>query len=95
MLTLALFYWIVDIRGSKNWIRLFAIVGMNPITIYLFMETAGKQWLVDFSGAFFADALIRLGSSESLALFINSVVVLSLAWGLCYWLYRRKIFIKI
>ena len=95
LLTLALFYWIVDIRGSKNWIRLFAIVGMNPITIYLFMETAGKQWLVDFSGAFFADALIRLGSSESLALFINSVVVLSLAWGLCYWLYRRKIFIKI
>jgi predicted acyltransferase len=95
LLTLAFFYWIVDIRGYRNWTIFFAIVGMNPISIYLFMETAGKQWLVDFSGAFFADALIRLGSTETLAFFINSVVVLAMAWGICYWLYRRKIFIRI
>lgn len=95
LLTLAFFYWLVDIKGSRRWVIFFAIVGMNPITIYLFMETAGKQWLVDFAGGFFADALIRLGSSETLAYFINSVVVLALAWGICYWLYRKKIFIRI
>jgi predicted acyltransferase len=95
LLTLVFFYWLVDIKGSRKWVIFFAIVGMNPIFIYLFMETAGHQWLVDFSGAFITDALVRIGTGEQLALFINSVVVLALAWGICYWLYRRKIFIRI
>jgi predicted acyltransferase len=95
LLTLAFFYWLVDMAGIKGWVRFFAIVGMNPIFIYLFMETAGKQWLVDFSASFITDALVRLGSTETLAHFVNSMVVLAMAWGLCYWLYRRKIFIKI
>lgn len=95
LLTLALFYWLVDIRGAKKWTWFFAIVGMNPIFIYLFMETAGKQWLVDFSASFISDGLMRLGTGENLAMLINALVVLALAWGLCYWLYRKKIFIKI
>jgi predicted acyltransferase len=95
LLTLAFFYWLVDIQGSRSWVIFFAIVGMNPIFIYLFMNTAGSQWLVDFSGYFITDAMMRVGASETLALFINSLVVLALAWGICYWLYRRKIFIKI
>jgi predicted acyltransferase len=95
LLTLAFFYWLVDIMGIKGWVRFFAIVGMNPIFIYVFMETAGKQWLRAFSAAFISDALVRLGTMETLAHFVNSLAVLAMAWGLCYWLYRRKIFIKI
>ena len=95
LVTLAFFYWLVDMKGSRKWTLFFAIVGMNPIFIYLFMNTAGSQWLVDFSGAFITDGLTRLGSSEILASLFNSLVVLSLAWGICYWLYKRKIFIRI
>jgi len=95
LLTLAFFYWLVDIKGSKKWTWFFAVVGMNPIFIYLFMNTAGHQWLIDFSGSFITDGLIRIGSSETLAQFANSLVVLGLAWVMCYWLYKKKIFIKI
>ena len=95
LLTLAFFYWLVDIKGAKKWTWFFVIVGMNPIFIYLFMHTIGSGWLVDFSGAFITDGLVRLGAGETFALFVNSLVVLALAWGLCYWLYRRKIFFKI
>ena len=95
LLTLAFFFWLVDIKGSKKWTFFFTVVGMNPIFIYLFMETAGHQWLVPFTSAFISDGLVRLGAGESLALFFNSLVVLTLAWGLCYWLYKRKIFFKI
>ncbi len=95
LLTLALFYWVVDIKGSRRWTIFFAIVGMNPIFIYLFMNTAGSDWLFDFSGSFVTDAMVRMGSSETLALFINSLFVLAIAWSLCYWLYKRKIFFKI
>jgi hypothetical protein len=68
---------------------------MNPIFIYMFMNTAGHRWLIGFTESFVADGLLRLGAGESLAMFINSLVVLALAWGLCYWLYKRKIFFKI
>jgi len=95
LLTLAFFYWLVDMAGVKGWVWFFAIVGMNPIFIYVFMETVGKQWLVDFTSYFIADGLIRLGSQQNVAMFINSAVVLAIAWLLCYWLYRKKIFIKI
>ena len=95
ILTLAFFYWLVDILGAKNWTLFFAIVGMNSIFIYLFMGTAGSQWLVGFSSYFITDALVRLGSSETVALFINSAAVLMFHWYLCYWLYKRKILIKI
>lgn len=95
LLTLAFFYWLVDLAGARRWVWFFAIVGMNPIFIYVFMETAGKQWLVDFTSSFVADGIIRLGSQQNVAMFINSAVVLTIAWLLCYWLYRRQIFIKI
>lgn len=95
LLTLALFYWLVDIVKLKMGTWFFAVVGMNSIFIYMFMGTVGKQWLVDFSGYFITDALVRLGSGENLALFINSIIVLAFAWYLCYWLYKRKIFFKI
>jgi predicted acyltransferase len=95
LLTLAFFYWLVDIKGVKKWTWFFTVVGMNPIFIYLFMETAGKRWMVDFSASFVADAMVRLGAEENLAFFANSLVVLALAWGICYWLYRKKIFFRI
>ncbi len=95
LLTLAFFFWLVDIRGVKKWTWFFAVVGMNPIFIYLFMETAGKQWMVDFSASFVADGLVRVGAGENLAFFANSLVVLALAWGICYWLYRKRIFFRI
>ena len=95
LLTLAFFYWLVDIMRAKKWTWFFIVVGMNPIFIYLFMETAGHQWLRGFSGSFVTDGFLRLGMSEHFALLFNSVVVLALAWGLCYWLYKRKIFFKI
>jgi predicted acyltransferase len=94
-LSLALFYWIIDILGIKGWVWFFVIVGMNPIFIYVFMETAGKQWLVGFSSYFVVDLLTLIKTPLTVAYFINALVVLLFAWYMCYWLYKRKIFIKI
>ena len=32
---LALFYWVIDIKGYKNWIFPFKVIGMNAITAYV------------------------------------------------------------
>ena len=71
------------------------IVGMNSIFIYTFMETVGKQWFREFMAIFVLGFLGRFSVSEEPALFVNSIIVLGLAWGLCFWLYRNRIFIKV
>ena len=42
LLLLALFYWVIDVKGYKKWAFFFVVIGMNPITIYCL------QWLVKF-----------------------------------------------
>jgi predicted acyltransferase len=49
LLTLAFFYWLVDLKGFKKWARLFIIVGMNSIFIYLFANIL-SGWLREFVG---------------------------------------------
>ena len=85
----------IDFKGVKNWTLFFAIVGMNSIFIYTFMETVGKQWFRDFVGIFVLGFLGWFSIPEGPALFVNGIIVLALAWGLCFWLYRKRIFIKV
>ena len=95
LVTLAFFYWLIDFKGVKNWTLFFAIVGMNSIFIYTFMETVGKHWFRDFVGIFVLGFLGWFSTPEQPALFVNGIIVLGLAWGLCFWLYRKRVFIKV
>jgi predicted acyltransferase len=95
LLTLALFYWLVDIKGFKRGILFFAIVGMNPIFIYMFSEAVGKAWFNGYVGIFSNGFMQFAGMPESLTSVITSLVTLACEWYLCYWLYKRKVFIKI
>ncbi len=95
LVTLAFFYWLIDFKGVKNWTLFFAIVGMNSIFIYTFMETVGKHWFRDFVGIFVLGFLGWFSVPEQPALLVNGIIVLGLAWSLCFWLYRKRIFFKI
>lgn len=93
--TLAFFYWFVDLKGFKRWVPFFAVVGMNPIFIYMFSETLGKQWFNGYVGIFTGGMLGWFGTPEAAVQVITAFVVLGLEWYLCYWLFKRRIFIKI
>ena len=95
VLVLAFLYWFVDIKNNKNWTTFFAIVGMNSIFIYLFGETIGAQWLSGFGKSFSYDLFGVLGIGELGLAVINGFFVLAMMWGLCYFLYKKKIFFKI
>ena len=95
LLALAASYWLIDIRGHTRAVRFFAIVGMNSIFIYLFTETVGKQWFTDFIGIFTNGFLNLIGTPAGAAGVSSALAVLALDWGLCAWLYDRKIFIRI
>jgi predicted acyltransferase len=93
LLALALSYWLIDLKKYNPAVLFFAIVGMNPLFIYLFANLGGTGLLEKIVTPFTTSLLGWLG--ELPMEFMTSLLVLFLLWFLCYWLYRRKIFFRI
>jgi heparan-alpha-glucosaminide N-acetyltransferase len=91
-LALALFYWLVDLRGYKKWTFPLVVVGMNSIAMYC---------LVHLEGGFFQDSLkIHLGHDTFRVLgdawepFLLGLGALVIEWLILLWMYRRRIFLR-
>ncbi len=95
ILTLAFFYWLIDIKETKSWTFPFLIVGMNSIFIYLFAEVLGHLWLYDFIKIFSFGFLNPLGIPETILAVLTAFLTLAAMWYLCYFLYKKKIFFRI
>ena len=95
LLTLAIFYYLVDIKKLNKGFTIIVAVGMNSIFIYLFSQSLGGQWFNEFVNIFVFGFAQFLSVPIEFSNIINSLVVFSLELYLCYWLYRRKIFFKI
>ncbi|MBS0027059.1 acyltransferase family protein [Chitinophaga sp. 22321] len=95
MLLLAFLYWVIDVKQNMRYAWLATVVGMNAIFIYLFFETVGGQWVNPVTGIFVKGFTGMVGIPEGIREIISAFVVLGLEWGLCYWLYKKKIFFKL
>ena len=96
ILTLALFYWAIDVKKNHSkWLKIFSVVGTNSIFIYLFAETVGVQWFRGFGKIWTEGLLSPLGLSESLIMVINSLFVLFIFWYITYFLDKHKVYFKI
>ncbi len=93
LLTLALFFWLLDVKGINRWGKFAIIVGMNSIFIYLFSNTIGPRWLNGFI-SIFTEGFFYWTGAGFVAL-LTALVSLAVQWYLCYWLFKRKILIKI
>jgi len=89
LLLLALFYWIIDIRGLKRWAFFFTVIGANPITIYIVNRFFDFRLLGNIFIHGFVD---YLGGWKP---FITEVAAVTVSWLFLYFLYRRKIFLKV
>jgi len=95
LLALAGLYYLIDGLGYRRGGWIVAVVGTNSILIYLIAETLAHSWLNPKAGIFVIGAVEKLGVGQPAAALINALVVWLLLWGLCYWLYRKRAFIKI
>ncbi|PIF05540.1 MAG: DUF5009 domain-containing protein [Draconibacterium sp.] len=94
ILTLAFCYWLIDVKKVFiNGSRVFIIVGMNSIFIYLFFHVGGARLISTIVGPF---AALLFGWAGKLNVeTITSIGVWAVLWYLCYWLYKNRIFFKI
>ncbi|MBP5319639.1 MAG: DUF5009 domain-containing protein [Kiritimatiellae bacterium] len=87
---LALFYWVIDVRGWRWGSLFFRVVGLNSITIYL------GQRLIDFSRAnqFLFGGVISLFPKNAVGV-VTEVGYIATVWLFLYILYRHKVFLKV
>ncbi len=89
-LILALFYWIIDVKGYQKWTFFFKVIGVNSLTIYFAYR------FINFS---YTSKLLIGGLyaplSEQWHGPINALGAMGLVWLLLYILYKKGIFIKI
>ena len=93
LLAMGLSYLFVDILRFRKVATFFAIVGMNPIFIYLFSSLGGKSLLTRMARPF-TYRLFGWGGDMVINM-VTIVVVAFMVWGICYYMYKRNIFIKL
>ena len=86
----ALFYWLIDVKGWRRWTTFFKVVGMNSITIYL------AQRIINFGGIrdFFFGGLAGL-FPEPVGNVILDAAYIAVCWLFLYFLYKKKVFLKV
>ena len=88
---LALFYWIVDIRGWRRWGFFFKVIGMNAITVYILVRTV-FNW--QFESQYFFGGIASL-LPPTVGDFVTQAGMIAIVWLFLLWLYRRQIFIRV
>ncbi|MGN6800962.1 MAG: acyltransferase family protein [Ginsengibacter sp.] len=95
LLALGLLFWWIDLKDHKKWLKFFVIVGMNSIFIYLFFEIVVSRWLGDYLNTIVNGLISPPGFSQNFINIVSALVIFAFEWGLCYWLYKKKIFFKL
>jgi predicted acyltransferase len=93
VLLLAGFYAVIEWKGWKRWSFPLLVIGANSIAIYV------MSWTIEH---FVSSALVRHLGPGPFAIFgppfepvMRGLGVLIVFWLILYWMYRRKIFLKI
>ncbi|PST82645.1 DUF5009 domain-containing protein [Pedobacter yulinensis] len=92
---LSLFYYLIDKRNLDPGLAFFSVFGMNAIFIYLFFDIVGRHWLNGYVAMVLTPVLHAAGTSAALTPVLCSIATFALEYGLCYFLYKRKIFFKL
>jgi heparan-alpha-glucosaminide N-acetyltransferase len=92
-LLLAGFYWIVDVLKFRRWAFPLIVIGVNSIAAYLIAHL--------FDGFIEKNLVTHLGSRTFQAFgsayqpLLLGAATLAIMWALLWWMYRRKLFLKI
>jgi predicted acyltransferase len=94
LLLMATCYYLIDIKGRKNSLSFFLVIGMNSIFIYLFFEIVGARWFNGYINAIVSGIFSGI-MPELIVSVLGSLSIFLLEWGLCLFLFRKKIFFRL
>ncbi len=92
-LLMAMFYAVIEMAGWKGWSFPLVVIGVNSIAAYCIAHL--------FDGFIFKNLKTHLGQSafkmfgDAYEPFVHGAAVLFVYWLILYWMYRRKLFLRI
>jgi predicted acyltransferase len=90
LVLLAVFYWIIDVQNWNRWAWILAVIGMNSILIYM------AQHFIDFghtSERLFRGVVKYFSEPYQKVFYAIGYVVVE--WLFLYFLYKKKVFLKV
>jgi predicted acyltransferase len=104
-LLLAVCYWIIDVKGWRRWTTPFVILGVNAITLFvasallvktlaLIRVTASDGRSIAVSAWAYQHWLAPIAAPKNASL-LYSIANLVVLFGLLWWMYRRRIFLRV
>jgi predicted acyltransferase len=92
-LFLAAFSWVIDVKGFRRWSFPLIVVGMNSIAAYLIAHL-WEDFIVENLHINFGYQIFRVFGTGLEPLMVGITVML-IYWLILYWMYRRKLFLRI
>ena len=86
----SIFYYVIDVKGHRRWAFPFKVIGLNSITIYLAMEFINFGFT---TRALLGGTMALLPEAWGHLLFCLGAFLLR--WAFLYFLYKKKIFLKV
>ena len=87
---LAVFYWIIDVKGFRKWSFFFRVIGLNSITIYVAMRFVGFSQM----SRFFFGGIAGFGDKDWSS-FVFAMGAVAIEWLVLLFLYRKNTFLKV
>ncbi|MDB5136507.1 MAG: hypothetical protein JWP37_3110 [Mucilaginibacter sp.] len=90
LLLMSLFYYVIDVLGYKKWAFFFKVIGMNSILIYV----SGRviNWEFATNGLF--KWLFQL-VGDPFNIVIAAICYVMVKWMFLYFLYQKKVFLRV
>ena len=92
-LFLAAFCWIIEVKGWKKWSFPLVVIGMNSIAAYC-MAHLFERFFIDAFKIFVGPHGFEI-FGKGLQPFVQGWAVLAALWAILFWMYKRKIFLRI
>lgn len=89
LLLLALFHWLIDVRGWHRWSFPLLVIGANAIVAYMAqplfdVHRLGARW--------FGGLAEQCGTAHDL---VQAVLTIGLLWCVLWWLHRKRMYVRI
>jgi heparan-alpha-glucosaminide N-acetyltransferase len=92
-LFLAVFSWVIDVKGRRGWAFPLVVVGMNSIAAYLIAEMWG-EFIVRNLHIHLGYRVFQIFGLGLEPLMVG-IAAMAIYWLILFWMYRRSIFLRI
>jgi predicted acyltransferase len=105
LVCLAMFYWLIDVKGYSKWATPFIIYGMNAITVFVLSGLVGKSMglirfaqadgtVLSLQGVIFQSVYLPLASPINASL-LYAISFISVMFLVVWFMWKKKWFLKV